>query len=102
GLAREDNEDRLRNLFCEMYIPYLPASRGINQVDVAAYQRFKGALGLPGGILADQLKIVGIHVLTNSIMAAWRKNRQRFKNSKHPNLSLTGWNAAEKIVCGGG
>src|SRR5205085_7774372 len=68
-LARQYDENGLRNFLSQMGIPYLPDCRGIDQVDISCYQRFKSCLGLMIRVISDQLKIIGIHTIYGRIGA---------------------------------
>jgi len=52
-LARQNYEDRLRDFLSQMWITRLPQRRGMDEIDVAFDQRFKGRLRLSQSIVAQ-------------------------------------------------
>ncbi len=57
-LAREDDEDGLRDFFRRVRIANVPQRGGINEVNVPHGERGKRGLGIFHGVLPQQLDVV--------------------------------------------
>jgi hypothetical protein len=58
GFSRQNQKDRLGDLFGVCGIFHLPESDRINQADMAVYQSFKGRLGISEAILSQQVHVM--------------------------------------------
>ena len=61
GLARQNDEDRLRHLLGQMWIATCRNAGRIDEVDIAGDQRLKRGLGLAGGVFPHQFHVIGHH-----------------------------------------
>ena len=73
-LARENDEDRLRDFFREMRIAHLPQRDGINEIHMTRHERGKGGFGIIAGKIAQQSQVV-IHHFTDTFTLARKSNR---------------------------
>jgi hypothetical protein len=76
-LAREDDENRLRDFLGQIRVAHLPQRDGINEIDMARDERGERRLGIVPRMVTQQVQIV-IHRFTNTFTPPRKSNRLFF------------------------